>query len=1519
MKKSAIHTIYITVRSIIVSAILAVVALYSSLYIYLSIPAAQNHLKRIGEKELSGILQTDVTIGKIEIDPLTRLAIFDVNIPDRQGGEMIHIDKLGAGLSLYQLIFERKIVFNYAELIGLRASIKRQSPDSPMNIQFVIDALKPKDKHKPPTKFDLALNAVIIRNSSISYDVLSAAASGKGRFDKNHILITKLNSDVRIPELRNDFFTFDIRRFSFAEKSGFLVSNFSSILHIDRHSLRLSNLSIRLPGTHLNPNDISLTFSDLGLIGKEFANIPLKLKIDENIVTLSDFKAFVPALDKLRMPLALSCDLDGTIDNINLKRLSIHTDSNWLSINTSAQIRNARKPELIDLRIPHIRLHASTDDLAEWIEDAGWLSARATGIISDTHYLAVDGSFGYHNRQAKYIGSINTGLGQLSTNGTLSIEKNASRFSGQLKSDKLQLGKIAGEELIVGDAAFDIETNMTFRNGKPDGTVTGNIGFIDLKGYTYKNISTDLKISPESYEGTLSLHDPNINLDIQGAALIKAADSKFDIRATLSETNLHNLNLTRKYPDHRLNVTVDAFFLGDSPDNAEGDIMISDISYLDSNGEGFFIDHFDITARKKGDKKYMTVNSDLANGYIDGHVNFNSLIPDINGILSVAFPSFQWATPKENSETEAGNDFDYYIRFAENDQLTSFFNLPATVVHPIVISGKVDAKSQRLTFGLEAPYIMQKKNIIEKTSIALNIDAQTKQCTLNAATQFDRKNGNILLLLNGSAFNDRIDTDLEWIYDRTKDFSGKVSLSSLLKKEPENGKVAAEIAINPSEFVVNDTIWNIEKSRILIADKKIRIDSVNVNREGQFIKANGVVSDSPSDTLDLHLGDIDLAYVFETLNINHVVFGGRATGDFHATSLLSKSPDINTQNLHVRQFSYHNALLGEVDIRSFWDNESKGIIINADIDQSNQRQSYVRGAVYLAKDSLAFKFDADHINVQILKPFMSAFTSDVEGEASGQAELYGTFKFINMKGRLFADRFRMRVDQTNTYYNVSDSIRIDPGLIRIDNATIRDDYGNTAKLDGQIRHTYFKNAEFDFAVTDVRNMLCFNTTDKDNPFWCGTIFGNGNAYINGRPGNVRIDVNMAAAPRSSFFFVLSDMKEAGEYTFVTFTDKRKERELAQKEKEKPEFLKKLESDISHNSGSTAFHINLLADVNPNVAITLIMDPDGGDRIRATGNGNMRIEYDSSDGMKMFGNYTAEEGRYNFTLQDIIIREFRIKQGATIAFHGDPLAASVDLSATYSVNANLQDLDESFAQDKDLNRTSVPVNALLHLSGIISQPEISFDLEFPTLTQDVYRKVRSIISTDDMMNQQIIYLLALNRFYTPEYMGNANRGNELASVASSTISSQLSNMLGQLSDNWTIAPNFHSDKGDFSDTEVELALSSHLLNNRLLLNGNFGYSDNAMNSNNFIGDFDIEYLLTKNGNFRLKAYNRYNDQNYYIRNALTTQGVGIMFKHDFDRLFRRKKRADKIEADTTSVSRHPADTSGTNHRKPIRRP
>ena len=309
-------------------------------------------------------------------------------------------------------------------------------------------------------------------------------------------------------------------------------------------------------------------------------------------------------------------------------------------------------------------------------------------------------------------------------------------------------------------------------------------------------------------------------------------------------------------------------------------------------------------------------------------------------------------------------------------------------------------------------------------------------------------------------------------------------------------------------------------------------------------------------------------------------------------------------------------------------------------------------------------------------------------------------------------------------------------------------------------------------------------------------------------------------------------------------------------------------------------MNFNIDLTPEALLNIVMDPIGGDKIKSQGTGNISMAYDSSsEDLKMYGTYNITEGSYNFTLQDFIRKNFTIEDGSSITFHGDPYNAQLNIKAHYAVNANLTDLDDSFATDNDINRTKVPVHAMLYITDDMRTPEIAFDITFPTLDTDVYRKVRSIVASDEMMNQQIIYLLALNRFYTPEYI-SATRGGDLVSVASSTISSRLSSMLSALTDKISIAPSIRSSRGDFTDVEFDVELSSRLLNNRLLLNGVLGYRDPSMNTNSFVGDFDIEYLLNRAGTWRLKAYNRFNDQNSYLRTSLTTQGVGVTFKFDF---------------------------------------
>ena len=342
-------------------------------------------------------------------------------------------------------------------------------------------------------------------------------------------------------------------------------------------------------------------------------------------------------------------------------------------------------------------------------------------------------------------------------------------------------------------------------------------------------------------------------------------------------------------------------------------------------------------------------------------------------------------------------------------------------------------------------------------------------------------------------------------------------------------------------------------------------------------------------------------------------------------------------------------------------------------------------------------------------------------------------------------------------------------------------------------------------------------------------------------------------------------------------------------------------------------INFRLDLTPDATMKILMDPKAGDYIALNGHGNIRATYYNKGDFTIYGTYTIDRGIYKLSLQDVIRKDFVFNPGGTIIFSGPPTEADLNLQAVYTVpSVSLNDLSarSTFSQN------NVRVNCLMNLGGKALAPQISFDFDIPNVNEDEKQMVRSLISTEEEKNMQVIYLLGIGRFYTYDY-NNADQSQSsvaMKSLLSSTLSGQLnqmfSNILGN-SSNWNIGTNLGTGEVGWSDMDVEGLLSGRLLNNRLLINGNFGYRDNNTTStSNFIGDFDLQWLLTPNGNVSLKAYSKTNDR-YFTKSSLTTQGIGIAVKRDFGswrdilRNFVPKKRRQAANAGDTS---RPATTS-----------
>ena len=1522
---------YKVLRSILVTLLILTVALPALLYISLSLPPVQNRIGAIARSELTKLLGTPVEIGSLSVSPFSRIDVADVLVRDQTTTDTILcVDRLGAGISMSQLLFHGDMVITYVELIGLDGHISRPTPGAPLNIQPILDALKPKDKNKPPTRFDLRINTVVIRRADVSYDVWSEPLT-PGRFNPNHITVEDLRADISVPQLRNDDFVIALKRLSAHEQSGLTISGLQTDASISNRRISLANTELRLPESVIRLNDIDVSFDGWPAITEALLHTQHHLAImPGSYITPSDLSALVPQLTNFDERIDMEIDLSASMDSISVTKLDISLAEGNTWVMCHGTVLDPTSPERMAVDLPRINVNATAKEITDIAGAFANMSAQAVKTIGNLGHIGLEGALKAADGNVGFNGSLST------TRGAFDLKANARRLAnsrshiaGQIRSDSLGIGAILNNK-DLGSAGIDIAFDATLGHRHRQGTIDCTLGHFDWKGHRYADISSAFAFDNTRYTGVLNIEDPALDLTAEGEIVLDEDTPQFDFHADVDHADFATLGLWNKYPEHRLDATVDAHFSGRSIDRADGTLILSDIQFADTLAQGISINRIAVEAINSTPEQHINIDGDFINGRVEGTYDFASLVPTAKEILSEVFPallpkveqpvakSTRLQPRNKPKEPERHNNFTYHLTLRENEPFTRFVNSPVRVIYPIDIDGAFSQDNRAISLNVDVPYLQQKDKLIRNSALRVNVESANDLASIAATTLMPTKKGDMSLQLALNGSSNRIDTDIAWHIDRKTAFFGDINLSTLFARDEDNN-LTTSVSVNPSQLVFNDTVWQVEKADIFVAENKINVAGFNVHRPGQQVTIGGTASADPADTLQLSLVDINLDYVFETLDIPNVMFGGDATGDFYASSLLTKEPQLSTPGLSVKGLSYNHSLMGDTEILSTWDNATKAVTIDAVVNQANGCQSLIDGAIFPMADSLDFRFHADKIGVGFMKPFMAAFASDVSGYASGDARLWGNFKYIDMTGDLYADDFKVKLAFTNTTYSATDSVHLTPGLIDINNITLRDQYGNTALLNGRLTHQCFKQPVFDFSITHADNLLSYDMGPNTLDPWYGRIFANGSAFVSGKPGEVNITVMMSTAPKSTFSFVLSDAEQASEYSFITFRD-RDELALSDSLSYKigsPELAKLLQRRINTSSAdeSSVYRMNIQIDVTPDVQMNLVMDPVGGDRIRANGSGTIRMQYDSSnEDLKMFGTYTLTRGNYNFTLQDIIIKDFTISDGSRISFHGDPYSAQLDIKAIYSLNANLSDLDESFLSDKELNRTNVPVHAVLKVTGDMRQPDISFDLEFPTLTHDTYRKVRSIVSTEDMMNRQIIYLLALNRFYTPDYMASTTKGNELVSVASSTISSQLSSMLGALSDHWSVAPTVRSDRGDFSDVEVDLALSSTLLNNRLLLNGNLGYRDKSLNNNSFIGDFDIEYLLNRSGNIRLKAYNRYNDQNYYVKTALTTQGIGIVFKRDFDNIFsflkpfwKRKKKPVASEPEVQPSIEEPTDS------------
>jgi hypothetical protein len=540
-------------------------------------------------------------------------------------------------------------------------------------------------------------------------------------------------------------------------------------------------------------------------------------------------------------------------------------------------------------------------------------------------------------------------------------------------------------------------------------------------------------------------------------------------------------------------------------------------------------------------------------------------------------------------------------------------------------------------------------------------------------------------------------------------------------------------------------------------------------------------------------------------------------------------------------------------------------------------------------NTIDLAIDAHGTYIDFMHNFTKSFLSHITGHANGSTRLAGTLDNINLTGEVVVDG-EATVSSLNTTYQLRrDTVVLIPDEIELHRLPVYDRNNHMAFLSGGIHHQHLTNLTFDLSV-EADDLLAYDFTDFGGSSFYGTVYATGNVSIQGRPGVVTINCDVTPESNSVFVYNAANPDAISRQEFIEWEEDEDDEFTDNGLRFTGNGLRSTgnKSTVNTRIADTDIYINFLINTTPAATLRLLMDANTKDYITLNGDGAIRATYHNKGPFNMFGTYTVDHGTYGITIQNIIKKNFTFNRGGTIVFGGDPYNAALNLQAVYTVNGvSLSDLNIG----NSFTNNTIRVNCLMNIGGQPNAPQVDFDLEMPTVNADEQQMVRSIINGQQEMNQQVVYLLGIGRFYN-QGANNSATGQQtdqtslaMQSFLSGTLSTQINTLLNQIikNDNWNFGANISTGNEGWHNAEYEGIINGRMLNNRLLFNGQFGYRDNATRANpSFIGDFDLQYLLYPNGNLALKVYNQTNDR-YFTKSSLNTQGIGIILKKDFNGL------------------------------------
>lgn len=1465
-----------------------------SLFIYGSYRAVrstrvQTYVTQVVARQLSKGLGARVEVAGVDIGFFNRVILEGLYVEDLHGDTLGHIQRLHLGVAGLD-IKGRSVTFDRITLDSLFFHLHRYEGDGGLNIQFIIDYFgRPPDTTEKPV-WDLRFREVQLVGAKFRlYD--EEKALKQSGIDYQHLLVKDIDLLIKNVRIDRDTILGRVDHLAFTESHGFRLDHLAGDAKVSPTELKVDGLTIKTPVSEL-ALDLHYTYGRWAHWKSFIDSVHMAYDIDNSVLGVSDLGFFAPALAGITKSVRISGKVDGPVSALNGRGLNI-----WYGNSTNLQ-GDVDMDGLPDFEETFMyfnlrRLVTSHDDLVT-IPLPPFNEVRTLTLPQNVRQLGImdfKGTFtGFVNDFVAY-GKMKTDIGELRTDLALRQNEQSGEiaYKGKLESIRFGLGRFLGVDSL-GRVSLDASVDgkgLTAQsiNAKLEGTVHS----VEFNRYEYRNIEVNGLFVKNIFEGAFGIAEENLALRFNGKVDLNGKLPMLNFHAEVDHANLYRLRLVPDREEATVSGVLNVDFIGNDIDNILGRISLTDARYQQKGARVFQVKKVELMAEESEQMKHIMLRSDVMDADFSGQFAFRNIPKAFNNILAKHLPSY--ASGFTSLGPGEGFEFDFNARI-KNTALLTFILVPKLHIDDeSVLTGNYSTSRNEVRINGDFPSFTY--DSIAFNGVRIVADNPGKEFNVKVSAEDIHFSDSLFIAnleVNTYTFNDSLGLGIVW--DNGTKLRNSADIKGLASF-PRNAQVSFRFL--PSRVTVADLDWAVvDNNRITIDSSTFIFTDVTFRNGSQSIGLNGLISKDPERKLNVLLREFDLTNLNVATVRAGLLLSGQVSGEAQFADLYRR-PFI-TNRLTVDSLQVNDVMIGTGNVDNIWLPEERAVDVQALLKRKDGTGLKVSGRFMPGADrdrNFDIVLQADQLPVAVASTYVSKVLSQLEGTAMAFVTLRGKTNAPELEGYVDFNDVSVHFDYLNTTFKLNDRVLVKKDGFYLQDLKVQDERGRPGTINGWVKHNAFKNIQWDARI-NFDNFLALNTTSALNPLYYGKAYGTGVARFSGVPGNMHLELSVRTDRGSKFFIPLFGAKSVRESDFISFVKHGVE--------EEEDLLEQFRVDF------TNLTMDLDVQVTPDAEVQLIFDPTVGDIIRGSGSGDIRLSLNRSGEFKMFGDFRIAKGDYLFTLQNIINKRFSVRPGGTVNWSGSPYDARVDLQAMYGLRTTLSDL--MYPDTNAIYNRRIQVDVVLNMTNSLLNPDITFDINLPNADQSARTDVinRIGVGNDQEMNRQVFSLLLLNKFLPKEDQNLSNEtGGFFSANSAELLSNQLSSWLSRISNDFDVGLNYRPGSSTVESDEVEVALSTELFNNRVVIDGNVGVANNrspqaGQSTSNIVGDVNIEYKITADGRFRVRAFNRSNDvaaNALVTNNAPFTQGVGLSFRREFDTfadLFRRakKKKPEPVE-------------------------